>query len=276
MSSEAVESGATAAEHSTAAALPGTAAIVRIGDRAVATSPLCPGGIVTIHGRRHSARLADTGGPMAMPGAELVVVAGDNAGFLVRLTASVVLIDLPRRGEAVHGSFGAAIQSDARRDERRRDVFERVRARRLRVRGFAAGASAGFLAAFLCWLWPSVSWPSEFRESLSLVLGAPLAFGLAAVWLAGQLDARFAETDSNLRGLSLPTTFLMLAGAAAGGSWAIPRWGLLSGVGVAVITALFLGSPLPAIVLFAAAGAEDTSLEGPGGGTDVGQGTGAQ
>lgn len=280
MSSEAMESVPAAAEPP--AILPQAASleaggVIRVGDRAVATSPLCPGGVVTVHGRRHSARLTEAGGEIAMPGAELVIVGGDNGGFVVRLASPHLTIDLPRRGDPVHGSFGAAIQSDARRNEKRREVFERVRARGLRVRGFAAGAAAGLLAVAICWLWPSVSWPAQAWMSVSVVLGVPLGFGLAAAWLARQLDERFAETDSNLRGLSLPTTFLMLLGAAAGGAWAIPRLGLLSGIGVAAIAAFVLGSPLPAIVMLVTAGAEEAGLDGTGvGAGDGGDASGAE
>ncbi len=268
MSSEATVPGSTAAETPSHAAAPNLDGAICIGDRAVAASTLLPGGIVTIHGRRHSARLTATVGNMAEPGAELVVVGGDNAGFIVRPVTAVQTVELSRRGEPVHGSFGAAIQSDARRAERGRAIFERTRVNKLRVSGLAAGVGTGLIAVALCWLWPSISWPGEAWQVATLVIGAPLAFGLTAVWLARQLDRQFAETDTNLRGLSIPTTALMLLGAAVGGAWGIPRLGLLSGVGLAAVAALVLGSPLPAIFMVVAAGAEEGGLEGIGAGSE--------
>ena len=275
MSSEAIVSDATLAGLPATAPPTASDGVIRVGDRAVAASPLRPGGIVTIHGRRHSARLTGTVGNITLSGTELVIVGGDNSGFLVQPATTLASVDLPRRGDPVHGSFGAAIQSAARRDVKRRETFERIRANQLRVRGLAAGTTIGCLAVAICWLWPSVSWPAEVWQAVLLLVGAPLGFGLAAVWLARQLDERFAETDSNLRGLSLLTTILMLLGAATGGAWAIPRWGLLSGVGLAAIAALFLGSPLPAIVLFAAAGGEETSIDGAGADGGAGDGDSA-
>ena len=268
MSSKSTESGATADANLSGATASNVDGAIRIGDRAVAASTLRPGGIVTIHGRRHSARLTATAGDMVEPGTELVVVGGDNAGFIVRLASGVRSADLARHGKPVHGNFGAAIQSDARRADRGREIFEGVRVRKLRASGWAVGGGAGLIAVAICWLWPSISWPGEAWQMMSLVIGAPLGFGSAAVWLSRQLDLQFAETDSNLRGLTIPTTSLMLVGAAVGGAWGIPRLGVLSGVGLAATAALVLGSPLPAIFMVVAAGAEEAGLEGAGPGGD--------
>jgi len=228
---------------------------IRIGDRAVAASPLRPGGAVTVGGRRQSAR---TTGMLVESGAELVVVGSDNVGLLVvpaGLAASSIAE--AERGAPVHVNFVGAVRADAAVAEERQRRFLSRRRRWIWNRSLAIGLGCGLIVVAICWMWPTLSWPSQPWQAGLLTLGTLLGFGAAAPWLAALLEERFGETDTNLRGLTLPTTFLMLLGVAVGGAWGAPRFGVLSGIGMAAIAAVILGSPLPALMFFAVAGNEE-------------------
>lgn len=239
---------------------------VRIGDRAVALSSLHPGGAITIGGRRHSARSI---GMLIEAGAELLVAGADNVGLLVvpaGLAASIPSTDL---GKPVHINFVGAVRAEAAAAEERQRRFVHGRRRGIRNRSLAIGLGCGLVAIAVCWMWPTLSWPAEPAQASLLCAAILLGFVAAGPWLAAALEERFGETDTNLRGLTLLTTFLMLLGVAIGGAWAIPRLGVLSGIGVAAIAAVILGSPLPAVLIFAVASCET----GPDGSAEAGADT---
>ncbi len=238
-------------------------AAVRVGDRAIATGPLRPSGAITLAGRRYSARST---GLMVDSGTELVVIGADNVGLIV---APAAVPGVPRAsdiGKPIHVNFAGAVRADAAASEERQQRFLSGRRRSIGRRAAAIGLGCGLFALALCWIWPSVSWPTESKHVALLIAGTLGGFAAVGPWLALLLDDRFGETDLSLRGLTLPTTLLMLLGVAAGGAWGIPRLGVLSGVGLAAILAVVLGSPLPAIMIFAVASNE----AGPEGSGDTG------
>jgi hypothetical protein len=98
---------------------------VRIGDRGRAVSALRPGGEVLLGGRRWPARCDDG---WAEAGAEVVVVAAEAFGLVVRPAGAVPAAALANAGEAVPTDRERAEQRERREEQARAEEAGAARA----------------------------------------------------------------------------------------------------------------------------------------------------
>lgn len=148
--------------------------IVRIGDRGTATTPLRPGGFVTIVGVRHSARC-----PSGYVDAnlEVVVIGGDNQGLIVRtIQTELVARELPGHGNVVYSSFGDKIQTVGKETQARLALQRR----QLIARTWAFGAGWGLLCAVAAVIRLHFSWPPMATNSAYAL--TPLIVCVGTLW----------------------------------------------------------------------------------------------
>lgn len=130
--------------------------MVRIGDLGETSTPLTPGGFITIAGVRLQARCES--GYLEVR-QSVVVIGGDNHGLLVRRRDSATqLLNLARQGEEVFASFGAKMKSEGEASERR----ESERRRTLVAQSIRWGALSGAITGLMMVAWWHAN-PSELQ-----------------------------------------------------------------------------------------------------------------
>lgn len=183
---------------------------VRIGDRGIATTPLRPGGFVTIVDVRHSAR-SQAGFVDAT--AEVVVVGGDNQGLIVRsMHAEFVSGDLPGHGDVVYSSFGDKIQTVGREAQTRLALQRK----RLITRAWMFGAGWGLLCAIAAVIrlrstWPLMGTDSFYLTSALIVVGGVLWGAVVGRCLFGAFEQLEHHPSPKL---TIISTVISLTGAA--------------------------------------------------------------
>lgn len=148
--------------------------IVRIGDRGIATTPLRPGGFVTIVDVRHSARCPSGYVDANM---EVVVIGGDNQGLIVRIIQTeLVAGELPGHGNVVYSSFGDKIQTVGKEAQQRLALQRR----RLIARAWMFGAGWGLLCAVAAVIRLHFTWPPIATNSTYAL--TPLIVCVGTLW----------------------------------------------------------------------------------------------
>lgn len=230
---------------------------VRIGDDARAATPLRPGGTVIVRGQRHSAR---TRGSLIEADTELVIVGGDIYGLVVEASAGISdRTTLTDYGRTVISSFGASVRRDAVDVARRLTAWRAARRRWVRRAGPVLGGVVA--AAGTAYAWPALL--TSLGPIQTALMAVVLIFIGTAVGLSllEFVDRTLQDIDFGLYRFSLVTVALLLMGFVIGAALAVPRFGVMTGVFMAVGMALLVGLPLPVLAVAVAVGGE-TALEG--------------
>lgn len=234
---------------------------IRIGDEATTETMLRPGGIVSVAGRRHSAR-ARTG--FIDVGVAVVVAGGGNQGVEV-LPADQVAdrMTLPGFGQVVYSTYGDRIRAEHRGDARSDAAARRARTMRMRVLGTVFGSAAGVLAASLALGTPDHWFTAlQWRDTLLSAVMFLLIGGLGLPFLDDtleDLDSTFAQF-SGLIGLT------SLGGFGAVLGWLTPGRGFPLALTAASICGVLLVIPVPGLLMLIGATetAEGTEPLSPG------------
>jgi hypothetical protein len=243
--------------------------VIRVGDEAVAATDLRPGGIVVVHGERHSAR---TTGAWVGANTVVVITSGDNYGFTVETADGMAARQsLPNYGLPVYSSFGASKRAAGIAAAERAKAWSAARERWIRRVGPAVGTGSAAAVAWLNWPTMTSSMPSTAAAAFTaglLATGAILGFGLLRL-----VDHTLRDVEFSLHRFSLPALCLFLVGLVVGSAWAVPRYGLSGGLLAALAGGLALAAPLPLVAaLVAVSGSGGTGEGGTENGPEPGVG----
>ncbi len=238
---------------------------VQIGDRGQAASRLSPSGFVIVHSERHSARSVSE---VIEAGQEVIVLNGDLHGLVVcRVDANTDAAAIPNRGRLVHSSFGASVKAEHARNTEAQRRWEEERTNWQQRVGLRLGlfcATVGIAIA-----WKPLTRDFSMNQVALVVVCSMFVGGVLGSWLLRVVDRSLDDIDSQLRRFALPTTILSLLGGTLAAAWAIPSYGAVTGIFVAVVVAAMTGFPLPAFMALASSSAESGPLEASVAGADV-------
>lgn len=232
--------------------------IVRIGDRGIATTPLRPGGFVTIVDVRHSAR-CPTG--FVDADMEVVVIGGDNQGLIVRtIQVEFISEELPGHGNVVYSSFGDKIQTVGKEAQDRLALQRQ----RLIARARTFGAVWGLLCVVVAVIRLHFTWP-PMATGLTYAL-TPLIVGVGTLWGAAFCIFLFGafeqiEHEPSPR-LTIISTIISLSGGAITFAILLPQRGVVMTIVMTFCATLILAFGLLAL----AAACEWAGNTGDGGG----------
>jgi hypothetical protein len=216
---------------------------------------------VVVRSDRYSARSAGT---LIESNTQVVILDGDNGGFLVAPASDVLPGELPNAGTPVYSNFGAVVQAEAIESETRMEQWRAERQRWLRRVGPSLGAVMALVGLALAWR----SIISLDAPAIVGTIALAAVGGAAAGWqLLRVVDGSLQEIDFALHRFSVVTTGLALFGGIAGAAFGIPQFGLSGGSLTALAGATLLGLPLPVLLAMIAAGegAEVVAESGDGG-----------
>jgi hypothetical protein len=222
---------------------------VRIGDCGKATSRLQPHGFIEIGGERYDAR--SEFGPID-PGTEVVVVAGDHLGLVVRRAEPGAPPVLPEHGQPVCTSFGERVSAEAGRAEADRQAWLDDHRRFGMTTAALAGAVVAAVAVWLLWGYVGERAGDPWAVAAAVVL----AGAAAGVGAFRGLDEVLGEVGGHFRRASTPAACLAVLGAGGGAVLALPAVGLTTGLAIALAAAVVLAGIPPLFVLLTGGGAE--------------------
>jgi hypothetical protein len=222
---------------------------VHVGDRGKAATHLRPQGFVLVNGERHDARAES--GPIE-PGAEVVVVAGDHMGLVVRGLPPGAEPRLPRHGERVCTSFDERVTEEGEREEAERRNWIDEHRRSGTSTGAAVGAAAAAVAVWLLWGFLQGQTDDPWAAA-AIIVGGGALWGVAVF---RGLDDTLGQVDHNFRRVTTPSACLGVIGTAAGAVLALPPLGLVGGLAAALVATLLLAGVLPVFLLLTGMGGE--------------------
>jgi hypothetical protein len=222
---------------------------VHVGDRGKAISPLQPQGFVLVNGERHDARAEF--GPIES-GTEVVVVAGDHMGLVVRIVPPGPEPRLPRHGERLCTSFDERVTEESEREEAERQDWIDEHRRSGTATGAAVGVAAAAVAVWLLWGFLQGQ-TDDPRAAAAIIVGGGALWGVAVF---RGLDDALGQVDHNFRRVTTPAACLGVVGTAVGAILALPALGLVGGLAVALAATVLLAAVLPVFVLLTGLGGE--------------------
>lgn len=222
---------------------------VHVGDRGQAATKLQPQGFVLVNGERHDAR-AEFG--LIEPGAEVVVVAGDHMGLVVRALSPGAAPRLPRHGERVCTSFDERVTEESERAEVERQEWIDEHRRSGTTTGAAVGVAAAAVAVWLLWGFLQGQTDDPWAAA-AIVVGGGALWGVAVF---RGLDDTLGQVDHHFRRVTTPSSCLGVVGTSAGAVLALPPLGLVGGLAVALAATVALAAVLPVFVLLTGLGGE--------------------
>lgn len=216
---------------------------VRIGDRGIATTPLRPGGFVTIVDVRHSARSQAGFVDAAM---EVVVVGGDNQGLIVRsIHAEFVSGELPGHGDVVYSSFGDKIQTLGKEAQARLALQRQ----RMITTAWMIGAGWGLLCAIAAVFQLRTTWAvmatNSFFPASALIVGGSVLWGAV---VGRCLFGAFEQIEHHPSPkLTIISTVVSLTGAALTLVVLLPNRGVITSIVTTFCASVVLGMGLLAL-----------------------------
>ncbi|HVK19707.1 MAG TPA: NfeD family protein [Fimbriiglobus sp.] len=222
---------------------------VHVGDHGKAMTPLQPQGFVLVHGERYDARAEF--GPIE-PGAEVVVVAGDHMGLVVRALPPGTEPRLPRHGERVRTSYDERVTEESEREEAERQTWIDEHRRSGMTTGAVVGSAAAAVAVWLLWGFIQGQTDDPWAAA-AITVGAGALWGVA---MFRGLDDALGQVDHNFRRVTTPSACLGVIGTSAGAVLALPPLGLVGGLAVALAATVVLAAVLPVFLLLTGLGGE--------------------
>jgi hypothetical protein len=214
---------------------------------------MTPSGCVVVDGTQYSARSQHG---FIEKGHEVIVIDGDHGGLVVvPVEASVDYDSMTRRGQIVYTSFGELIAARTARGKVARQKW--LAERRCYVRNWGPVLGAIFSIVGIAIVWRHLVNLGTF--GLIASCGGILLVGMT--WSTTFLllvDYALQKFDESFYRLTTATTCLGLVGSTLGAAYAIPAFGWVVGIVMALIATLLFASPVPILGLFVSASPEES------------------